>query len=104
MMTGEDRGKKPEEGEWVYKAPEKETGFDLECAKEMFMEAKKSFFEAYTSGSQEKPAEEMDPSMITMFFETRIKLLHDSKVVKGLQELINRCVGKETAIDRPCVV
>jgi len=33
----------------------------------------------------------MDPSMLTTFLETCMKLLHDSKAVKGLQELINRC-------------
>jgi len=51
-----------------------------------------------------KPVEEMDPSMITTFLETYMKLLRDSKIVKGLQELINRCVGKESAIGKPCVV
>jgi len=29
--------------------------------------------------------------MIMTFLETRMKLLRDSKAVKGLQELINRC-------------
>jgi len=54
MMTGEDKGKKHEESEWVCKAIEKEVGFDLECTKETFMEEKKSFIEAYTSGNQDK--------------------------------------------------
>ena len=40
--------------------------------------------------------------MLTMFLETCMKLLHDSKVVNGLQELINRCV--ETASREQCVV
>lgn len=31
-----------------------------------------------------------------------MKLLHDIKVVKGLQELINRCVG--IAMGEPCIV
>ena len=35
----------------------------------------------------------MDPSMLTTFLETCMKLLRDSKAVKGLQELINRCAG-----------
>jgi len=48
---GEDRGKQSAEGEWVCKAPAKETGFDLECKKETFMEAKKSFADASMSGS-----------------------------------------------------
>lgn len=80
-MTGEDKGKQPEEGDWVRKSPEKENRFDLEHAKETFMEAKKSFAKASTSASQEKLTEEMDPSIITMFLETCMKLLHDSKVV-----------------------
>ena len=41
----------------------------------------------------------MDPSMITMFLETYMKLLHDRKVVKGLHDLINRCASKETSTD-----
>ena len=54
ITTGDDKGKQTEESGWVRKAPEKEVGFDLECAKEMFMEVKKSFAEASTSGSQDK--------------------------------------------------
>lgn len=54
---GEDKGKQPAESEWVRKAPEKETSFYLERAKETFIEANKSFAEASTSGSQEKPVE-----------------------------------------------
>ena len=77
--TREDKGKQPAEGEWVRKAPEKETRFDLECAQETFMEGNKSFIEASTSRSQEKPVEEMDPSMITTFLETCMKLLRDRK-------------------------
>ena len=37
---GEDKGKQLEEDTWVRKAPTKEPKFDLECAKETFMEAK----------------------------------------------------------------
>ena len=33
-----------------------------------------------------------------------MKLLHNSKVIKGLQELINRCPRKENIIDGPCIV
>lgn len=55
------------------------------------MEAKKSFAKTSTSGSKDKPDHEMDQSMLTTFLETCMKLLHDSKVVKGLQELIKRC-------------
>lgn len=54
---GEDKGKQSAESEWVRKAPEKETRFDLEHAKETFMEANKSFTKASTSGSQEKPVD-----------------------------------------------
>jgi len=51
MMTSKDKGKQPEKSEWVRKALEKEVGFDLEHAKETFMEAKKSFIEDSTLGS-----------------------------------------------------
>lgn len=51
VMTGEDKGKHPKEGKWGCKAPEKYTRFDLEHTKETFMEAKKNFVEASTSGS-----------------------------------------------------
>ena len=44
----------------------------------------------------------MDPSMLTMFLETCMKLLRDSKAVKGLQELINKCTG--AALGEPHVV
>jgi len=63
------------------------------------MEAKKSFTEASTSGSKEKSTKEMDPSMIITFLKTCMKLLHDSKAIKGLQELINTCARKENATD-----
>jgi len=84
MTTGEDKGKQPEESEWVCKALEKEVGFDLEHTKETFMEAKKRFVDVSTSRSQDKLSKEMDPSMLTMFLETYMKLLQDSKAMKGL--------------------
>lgn len=56
IMIGEDKGKQLEENVWASKAPEKEVGFDLEHAKETFMEAKKSFTKASNSGRQEKGA------------------------------------------------
>jgi len=57
------------------------------------MEAKKSFAEASTSGSKDQTEPKMDPSMLTTFLDTCIKLLRDTRVVKGLQELITRCAG-----------
>ena len=63
------------------------------------MEAKKSFTDASTSGSKDKLEPEMDPSMLKNFLEACMKLLRDSKVVKGLQELITRCSG----LEEPCV-
>ena len=57
------------------------------------MEAKKSFMEASTSGSKDQLELGMDPSMLTTFLETCMKLLRDRKGVKGLQELITRCAG-----------
>ena len=87
---GDDKGKQLKDSTWVCKAPVKESEFDLERAREIFMEAKKSFVDASTSGSKDRLDPEMDPSMC------------DRKVVKGLQELINRCVG--TAPGEPCVI
>lgn len=50
IITGDDRGKQPEESPWVRKAATREPEFDLEHRKETFMEAKQSFMEASTSG------------------------------------------------------
>jgi len=69
-MTGDDKSKWPEDSTWVCKAPTKEREFDLECAKETFMEARKSFTDASTSGSKDRPELETDPSMLTTFLET----------------------------------
>lgn len=57
------------------------------------MEAKKNFTEASTSGSKDQLEPRMDPSMLTTFQEICMKILCNSKVVKGLQELITRCAG-----------
>lgn len=91
IAIDDDKGKQPEDNAWVHKALKKEAEFDLEHACETFMEVKNSFAEAPTSGSRDKPNYEMDPSMLTTFLETCMMMLHDRKVVKGLQELINRC-------------
>ena len=93
MTMGDDKGKLLEESMCVRKAPTKELKFDLKRAKETFMEAKKSFTEASTSSSKDQLEPGMDPSMLTTFLETCMKLLHNSKDVKGLQELITRCAG-----------
>lgn len=90
ITTRDDKGKQPEESAWVCKVPMKEPKFDLESTKETFMETK-SFMEASTSGSKDKLGPEIDLSLLTTFLETCMKLLHDSKVVKGLQELITWC-------------
>jgi len=89
--TGEDKGKQPEEDTWVRKAPTKQPEFDFERAKETFMESKKSFEEVSTSGSKDQTELEMDPSMLTTFLETCMKLLRYNKAIKGLQALITRC-------------
>jgi len=73
ITNDDDKGKQHEEDGWVHKALEKEVVFDLNCAKENFMEAKKIFAEAFTSGSQNKVEEmrvptEVDHSILTMFF------------------------------------
>ena len=84
IIIGDDKDKQPEECAWVRKAPTKELEFDLEHAKETFMEAKKSFTEASTLGSKDQPEPRMDPSNLTTFPDTCMKLLRDNKVVKGL--------------------
>jgi len=66
------------------------------------METKKSFIDASTLGGKDKLDLEMDTSMIIMFLETSMRLLRESKAMKGLEELTNRCVG--TALGEPCVV
>jgi len=83
-ITGDDKEKKLEDDTWVRKAPTKEFELDSECTKETVMEAKKNFKEASTSGSKGQPELGMDPSMLTTFLETCMKLLRDNKVVKGL--------------------
>ena len=85
VTTGDNKGKQPEADEWVRKFPKKKVVFDLERAKETFMEAKKSFAKESTSGSQNKVLEtsgpaEVDPSVLTTFLETCMKLLCDSVV------------------------
>ena len=62
IMVGDDKGKQPEEDGWLCKALEKEVFFDLNHSKETFMEAKKSFIEASTLGSQGKVQETSTPS------------------------------------------
>jgi len=66
----------------MHKAIEKEVDFDLNHAKETFMEAKKNIAKPYTSGSLEKMPEisvtqEVDPSILTTFLKTCMKLLHN---------------------------
>lgn len=87
IAFGDNKGKYPEECGWVHEALKKETGFDLEHAKEKFMEVKKIFIEASTLGSQNilpdtSTPTEVDPFVLTTILETCMKLLHDRKVVK----------------------
>jgi len=75
--TGEDKGKLTKE--------------DAGVRKETCLEARKSFAKVSTLGSKDQFELEMDPSMLTTFLETCMKLLRDNRAVKGLQELITRC-------------
>lgn len=73
----------------MHKVAEKEVGFDLNRAREIFMEAKKNFSEDSTSGSQEKSTgnnevQDVDPSLLASFLKTYMKLLRDKKEVEGL--------------------
>lgn len=89
----DDKGKKPKDSTWVHKASTKKLKFDLECTKETFPESRKSFTDDSTSRSKDRLEPKMDPSMLTMFLETCMKLLCDRKAIKELQKLINRCDG-----------
>ena len=55
MTIGTDKGKQPEIDEWVRKAAEKEIDFDLNHAKETFLEEKNNSTEASTSRSKDEP-------------------------------------------------
>ena len=59
------------------------------------MEAKKSFTEASASGSKDQLEPRMDPSMLTTFLETCMKLLRDSKAVKEYKNLSLGVQGQE---------
>lgn len=49
IVIGDYKAKQLEDCTWVHKTPTKEAEFKLECAREAFMESKKSFIEASTS-------------------------------------------------------
>lgn len=73
----------------MHKATKKEVGFDLNWAKESFMEAKRNFVASSTSRSQEKSVvnnevQDVDPSLLVTLLKTCMKLLHDKKAVEGL--------------------
>lgn len=71
----------------------KKHDFEPEQGKKMSREAQRSFAATSTPGRRDQTEPRLDPSMITTFLETCMKLLRDSKVIQGLQELITRCVG-----------
>jgi len=48
------------------------------------MKSKRSFTDASTSGSKDRLEPSMDPSMLTTFLDTCMKMPRDNKVVKGL--------------------
>ena len=84
ITMGDDKGKQLEDITWVRKALAKEAEFDLEHTRETFMEANKRFVDVSTLGRKDRLKPEMDPSMLTTFLETCMKLLCHSKAVKGL--------------------
>jgi len=71
----------------------KKLDFELELGMETLKEAQRIFTEASTLDRVDQMGPRVDPSIITTFLETCMKLLHDSKVIQGLQELIMRCAG-----------
>lgn len=56
------------------------------------MEARERFMGVSTRGSTDRPKLDREPSMLTTLLETCIKLLHDNKVVRGLEGVINKCM------------
>lgn len=64
---------------------------EIKQAKGISKEAQISFMEVSTPCDRDPIELGMDPSMLTTFLETCMKLLRDNKAVKGLQELITRC-------------
>lgn len=62
IATGEDKGKKPEESIWVRKAADKDVGFNLNKAKETFMEEKRSFADTGASTSKVQSTRTEKPS------------------------------------------
>jgi len=75
VAIGKDKGKLTEVGLGVCKTPAKQHDFNLRHTKRTFMEAKKSFTEVSISGSEDQPELEMNPSMLTTFLETCMKML-----------------------------
>lgn len=101
--TREDKGKQLEENVWVRKAVDKETRFDVNNVKKMFMEAKMSFrkegystLRTQSTGKLEDTSttEEGDPSLLASFLKIYMKLLRDKKASEILQELIDNCTSK----------
>lgn len=99
MMRSEPRKEDPNvnmmlrSGTGLWEDKGKLTKEDVGVCKETCLEARKSFAEVSTLGSKDQPKPERDPSMMTTFLETCMKLLHNNRVVKGLQWLITGCAG-----------
>lgn len=88
-----DAWKQSAEDKKGHDAPTREIEFEVEQVKKMPKEAQKSFMEVSTPGRRNQIEPGMDPSMLTTFLETCMKLLCDNGAVKGLQELITKCTG-----------
>ena len=74
----------------------------MKHARETFMEENKLFTKDSNPGRKDEPRQEMNPSMLTTFLETCMKLMHGNKAINGLHELINKCVGNTPG--EPCMV
>ena len=99
MMRSEPRDKDPKVnmvlrsgttiGEDKGNLSKKDTG----VGKETYLEARESSAEVFTPGSRDQHEQDRDPSMLTTFLETCIKLIRNNRAVRGFQELINSCMG-----------
>ena len=80
------------------KATEKEVGFDLNRAKETFMETKKNFLRLLHQEVSENQLETMKYMTwipcYWLLLKTYMKLLQDRKEVEELQELIEKYTGE----------
>jgi len=81
------------ENEKRYDLPMQEHNTELKEGKTRPREAQWGFVKAFTPERRDQMEARVDPSMITTFLETCMKLLCDHEVIQGLQDLITSFAG-----------